>query len=174
LSISWSQDQEFIRARIVGQTLLWKHADLDVDQICKISDRLRDALEAVHIDDRIEFELGANPSCALSHGAGQNLACPPVNVLSGKGVLGGARPANRIGVTAGFRRGSLENVRLVEVNVALDEASAGQRAGKVPFRPRNVELRADCGDAAVFDRDIDQRISGACLGEPGIAEDKIH
>ena len=149
------RDQELIRSRIVGQALLREHADLDIDKIGEIADRLGDALEAAHIDDRIKFELGANPGCALSQGAGQNLAGAHVDVLSRKGVLGGACPANGIRVTADFRCGTVEDVRLVEMNVALDEACADECAGEVAFRPLDVEFRPDRGDAPAGDRDVD-------------------
>jgi hypothetical protein len=115
-------DHQLLGARIVGETFLGKYADVDVD--CKgvlVHERCH-AVEAAQADARIDFDVRAHVRRALQDRALERARAARVHVLRGERGLRPRDLANGFGQRPLARAHALQDARLVEVHVRLDEA----------------------------------------------------
>ena len=72
-----------------------------------------------------------------------------------------------------LRLATIEQARLVEMNVGLDEAGRDQPALGVDLLSFRREVRLDGSDAAALDPDVDRR-PPLVAGDASVSEDQIH
>src|SRR5262249_60724677 len=80
--------QQFLGARIVGEALLRKGANLQIDRPLVIALEPAYGVEALEPDARIDFDMGAHAGRALDDGFLQGALRAGVNVRLGEGTLG--------------------------------------------------------------------------------------
>src|SRR5262249_53675905 len=73
---------------------------------------------------------------------------------------------------ARLRRAALDDARLVEMNVRLDQAGTGEASAGIMHRRIGRDVRLDRDDAAGGDADVVRR--ALAVGEPRIADDEVH
>ena len=167
-------DQQFVRARVVGEAFLREHAHLDIDRPLVVAGERLDGLEAAHADARVDFDLCAHARGAVQDAFLQRAFGALVGVLVGHGVLDRRHALDRGVGCARLRGAPIDDPGLVDVDVGLHEARAGQAPARVVDRALCGEVRADGCDAAVLDADVDGGLAGRAIGQSGVANDEIH
>ena len=167
-------DQEPISGRAVGEPLLREHTDLNIDHRGEIADGAAHALEPSQIDDWVELDVSAHPRRALGDGASQHAARAGMDILDGETALHLARAADGVGQPAGLRRGAVEHARLVEMDMAFDQAATGQRAAEIALEGACWKANLDRHDPSIRDADIDERGFARHADKARITQDQIH
>jgi hypothetical protein len=171
-AVAQAGKQQLVRAGIVGEPFLREDAELDVDRPAVLVDERLDPRPAAQADAGIHLDMCAHARHALRDRHVERAAGAGRDVLDGELALHRRSALHRIGHALGFGRGTVENVRLVEVNVRLDETRDDEPAAGVDHLDRSVELGRDHGDLSVGNADVDHaRFIGR---EPRIAEDELH
>ena len=155
-------DHQFVGARIVGEALLRHHAELDVDRPLVFVDQRLHALEPAHADQRIDLDMRAHARRAVLDAALQRLARAPRDVLDRHGVLHVGHALHRVVVAAVLRRAAIDDARLVEMDMRLDQPAAAQATRGVVGRRIADEVRLDRRDAALLEADVGRRVVAAC------------
>ena len=166
-------DQQFLDAGVIGQPVLRKDADLDVDRPSVIADQRLDAVKAAHADRRVDLDLGAHAGRAVDDAVFEGLRRPPSGVFDGQILFDLGNPLHRVDAAAGFGRQAVDQPRLVEVDVGLDQPGAGEPAAGVIALAGLAEPVPERRDPPALDADVD-RLRPRPVGEPGVAHDQIH
>ena len=166
-------DQQLVGSGIVDQAFLRKHADLDIDRPLVVGDQRLHALEAAHADAGIDLDLRAHAGGAVLDAVLERVRGARAHILNRHALLQRRDALDRAELAALLRRAAVDDARLVEMDVRLDQA----RADEVP--PGVIDLRLggqaalDRGDAALRDADIHGSVRGT-IGEPRVADDEVH
>ena len=166
-------DHQFVGARIVGQALLRHHADFEIDGPAVLVDQLLHALETAQADAGVHLDMGAHPRRAVRDRVFEGTAGALMHVLDRDSMLDRGDPRHRLGIAPLFRRAAVDDPRLVEMDMGLDESGADQPSGGVVGLALGRQIGSDCRDPAVLDPDIDEARRGGA-GDSGVAQDQIH
>ena len=98
--------------------------------------------------------MGAHGCRALHDRLFERAARAIVDVFLGEGAFGGRNLGDGFLQRAMLRAATVENARLVEVNVGLHKTGKHQPATKVFNGAVGRDRRLNCGDAAVANRNI--------------------
>src|SRR6185503_9994939 len=148
---------------------LRKDAHLDVDRPLVVRDERLDALEPTHADTGIDLDLRAHARRAVQDAVLERARGARADVLDRHALLERRHAQDRAQGAALLRRAALDDARLVQVDVGLDEARTGKPTLRIEARPLGREPRRDRRDPAVLDADIHR---GAAAG-PRVANDEI-
>ena len=166
-------DQQFIRAGKADQPFLREHADLDLDRPFVVCDqRLRRASKP-----RMPIP-GSTSTCVRMRVAPCRMHCSSVaaaRVRTSSTVMccfSGVTPFTGLKARARLRRAAVDDARLVEMDVRLDQARAGETALRIVDRRIGRDGALDRHDAPVRDADVERLLRP--VGEPRIADDQIH
>src|ERR1700730_14062197 len=168
-----SFDHQLVGAGIVGQPLLRKDAEFDVDRPFVLVDARLYSLEAAQSDPRIDFDMGAHSGRAVRNAFLERSAGPGADVLDREVSLHRGHPLDDMGLSLGFRFAAVDDAGFVEVDVGLDKPAAHQPAARVIASSFGGEPRLNRDDTPVLDADIDKAIRGM-IGNSGVANDQIH
>ena len=130
------------------------------------------ALVAAHADAGVDLGLRAHARRAMQDALFQRLRGAGMHVLDRHLRLDRRHAEHRAQRRARLRRAAIDDARLVEMDVRLDQS----RAGELPLRV--VDLRVgrdgalDRNDAPVRDADVERR--AAAIGQARIADDEVH
>jgi hypothetical protein len=155
-------------AGVVGQAFLGKHTDLQVDRPLVLRDEPLHAVIAAQADARIDLDVGAHARGPERDAVLQRLLGPSVDVLDGERVLHLRHALHRHRLPPGFRRAAVDDARLVEMNVRLDEPARGEAAAGVVGGTVGRDLGLDGGDPALLEADVD-----AAIADAGIPDDLV-
>ena len=109
----------------------------------------------------IDLDMRAHARRAVLDAVLQRLARARVHVLDRHGVLDRRHALHGVRVAVGLRRAAVDDARLVEMDVRLDQAAAAQAAFGVVRRRIADEVRLDRRDAALLEADVGRRIVAA-------------
>ncbi len=143
-------DHQLVGTWIVGEALLRHHAELDVDRPLVLVDQRLHALDPAHPDQRIDLDMRAHARGAVLDAPFQRLARAFVHILDRHGVLHVGHALHGVVVASLFRRAAIDDARLVEVDVGLDQPAAAQAPLGVVRRRIADEVRIRrprCGPA---------------------------
>src|SRR6185503_14145488 len=148
---------------------LRKDAHLDVDRPLVVFDERLDALEPAHADAGIDLDLRAHARRAVQDAVLERARGACADVLDRHALLDRRHAQDRAQGAALLRGAALDDARLVQVDVGLDEPRTGEPPFRIEARPFGREPRRDRRDPAVLDADIHR---GAAAG-PRVANDEI-
>src|SRR5262245_3731594 len=157
-------DQELVGSRIADQSFLRKDADLDIDRPLVVGNQRLDAIEAAHADPGIDLDLRTHPSRAVLDALLDRTLGPRAHILDGHARLQRRHALHRAELATLLRRAALDDARLVEMDVCLDQAGANQVAFGVIDLGLGRKSGLDGDDAAALDADIQWSIRGT-IGE---------
>ena len=163
--------QQFFGAGIVGETLLGKGADLQVDRPSVIALELTHRVEALERDARIDFDVGAHAAGAVDDGLLQRVPGAGVDVRFGECALGGCDRSDRFLERAALAATAVVDARFIEMDVTLDEARDHQAAIEFFGRCIGDNVLGNVDDAAAGDGDVDERLLG--FGPPRLPQYEI-
>ena len=165
-------DHQLVGAGIVQQPFLRKDADLDVDRPSVFFDQLAYAFEPAQSDAGIDLELRAHMRRAVEDAFLQRLLRARVDVFRGEALLGTRDLLDRFLQIALLGPAAIENARLVEMDMGLDQPGADQPAAEIDRLAVGRELLLDDGDPAALDADIGRLLFGA--DHSGVSQDQVH
>ena len=168
-----SLDQQRIRSRIVSQTLLREHAHLNVDRPGVVAPQRIDRLEAAHLHAAIELQMRAHPCRAVTDAFLQRAAGTRVHILDRERVLHRSHTLHRIGLPPVLRRAAVDDAGLVQMDMRLDQAGAGETAVRVEDRAIGLQGGLDRDNPAVRYADINRRCFRR-VRKSGVTDDQIH
>src|SRR5262249_2050475 len=121
---------------------------------------------------RVDLDLRAHARRAVLDALLQRPRRTRVNVLDGPRLLHRRNALDRIDLARLFGRTAVDDARLVEMDVRLDQSGANEPPAVLVFPSWRPELRRDPRDAPILDPDVDN------LFGPGVqahvADDEIH
>jgi hypothetical protein len=165
-------DKKLLRAGIVEQAFLREGADFKVDRPGVVALEPPHRIETFQANARIDFDVRAHAHRALHDRLLQGAPPACVDIVFREATLGGRDLGDGFLQRAFAQRAAIENARLVEMNVGVDEPGRHEPAAGIFGLCRvGRNYRSDFGDLAVRDADIE-----CCLATPGearSAEDKI-
>jgi hypothetical protein len=166
-----SFDQQRIGAGIVGEPFLREHTQLDVDRpFVRVDQRLH-AFEAAHPNSGVDLHMGAHARRAMLDAVLQGFARATVNVLRREGLLRLLHALDGIRHALGLGAAAVDDARLVEMDVGLDQPPAAQEPlGIVGGRVAH-EVGLDRRNAALREADVGERVVVA--GDARIADDGV-
>ena len=144
---------------------------MSIAHLYSVDQRL-DAVEAAHADAGVHLHLRAHARGAVLDAFFQRRRRARVHVLDRHGLLDRRDAEHRAELGALLRRAAVDDARLVEMDVALDQAGTGQQALGVVDRRVGGDIAPDGGDAAVCNADV-ERLAGAVI-KPRVADDEVH
>jgi hypothetical protein len=166
-------DEQGVGAGTIGQPILREDADLDIDRPAIIRNQRLDRVEAAHADRRIDLDLGAHPRRSVEDALFESVRGAVADVGDAKVLFDRGDLPHRIDPAARLGRQAIDEPRLVEMDVGLDQPGAGEPPLGVPAVAPFGQSQADCGDLALGDADVD-RFRVRPVGESCIADDQIH
>jgi hypothetical protein len=97
---------------------------------------------------------------------------PParMNVRCGEGALGRRHRGDRLRQRSLPAIAALEDVRLVEVDVGLDQARGREPAVELFLRSVGDDRGGDLGDATAGDADVEEAL---LVGQPALTQDEV-
>ena len=165
--------QQLVGAGIVGEPVLRKDADFDIDGPAVIGDQRLHPFEPAHSDGGVDFDLGAHPRRAVEDAFGQSTLRPGANILDGKAAFQRRDLLHRVDPAPGFGRRAVDDAGFIELDVSLDQPAAGQPpAGIVSLRLRRQTL-LDGDNLPARNTDI-HRLPRAAVWEPNVAYNQVH
>ena len=165
-------DQQFIRAGKADQPFLREHADLDLDRPLVVCDQRLDGFEAAHADGRINLDLRAHPRRAMQDALLEGRGGPRTHILDRHERLQRRYALHRAQGAAFLRHATVDDARLVEMDVRLDQARTGERAARIMDRRVGGDRRLDRHDAPIRDADVARLVRP--VEQPRIADDQVH
>ena len=166
-------NQQLFCTGVIGQPVLREDTDLDVDCPLIIGDQRLDPLEAAHADRRVDFDLSAHARRAIEDAFDERALCSAPYVLHHKAGLHRRDLSHWTDVASGLRRTAVDDARLVEMDVRLDQSAADEAPSGVIGFARLRQAGLDGNDLAAGDTDID-RLLARTVGEAGIRDHEIH
>ena len=167
------RDQQLVGAGIIGQPVLRENADLDVDRPAVIGDQRLHGFEAAHSVAGIDLDLGAHARRPVEDALGQGALGAGAHILHREARLQRRDLSHRVDQAGRLGRRPIEDPRLVEMDVRLDQPGTGEApAGGIGFGFAGKAL-LDRDDLAASHADVD-RPCRRIIGEPGILHDQIH
>ena len=162
--------QQVLGAGIVGEALLGKDADLQVDRPGIVRLEPADRFESLQPDAGIDLHMGAHMGGALDDRAVQGALRAGIDVVLGEGGLGSRHRRNRLLQGAALAAAAIGDAGLVEMDVGVDEA--GKRQPSVERNGAGIgrDMRGDLGNAAAGDADVEQAVRA---GDPGLAQHEV-
>ena len=147
-------NHEFFGAGIVEQSLLRKDANFEIDRPSVIALQSPDRMKAPKPNARVNLHVGAHAHGPLEDRLFQRSATALIDVLLGEGALGRRHRGNRLGERPFARMTTVENARLVEMDVRLDEARNDELAGEVLGASIRIDARSNLDDATSHHADV--------------------
>src|SRR5262249_44453744 len=148
-------DHQLIRTRIADQPFLRKHADLDVDRPFVVGDQRLHAVEPAHADAGIDLDLRAHARGAVLDALFERTCGARAHVLDRHVLLDRRDAFDRAELAALLRRTAVDDARLVEMDVRLDQSGASEpRVGVIDLAVSG-EGPLDRDNAALLDADIE-------------------
>ena len=164
---------ELVGAGVVEQPFLREHADLEIDGPPVLVDERQDPLQAPQSDDRVHLEVGTHVGGAVAQALLEGPDRTFAAVLGGELLLDLRDLLDRFFEIAAPRLAALEDARLVEVNVGLDEAGADEASADVQDLRVRRDVRFHGRDPAVLDADVEWIAVGAC-GNACVSQNEVH
>ena len=130
------------------------------------SAKLLQGLEAAQADVGIDLHVGAHVHRAVEDALLQGLRGPRMDVLHREPGLDRGHALHVVAGAAGGRGAPVDDARLVEVDVGLDEAGGDEAAFEVEGVGLGTDLRLDGGDPAAGDPDVHRRGVRPGAGDP--------
>jgi len=119
-------DHQLVGAGIIGQPFLREHADFEVDRPFVFIDQRGYGLEAAHADARVDLDLRAHAGRPVQDAFFQRVGGARVDVLDRPGLLHRRDALDRIDLARLLGRASLDDARLIEMDVGLDQSAAAE------------------------------------------------
>ena len=161
-------DQQFVGAGIIGQPVLRKDADFDVDGPPVRGNKRLHSFKSAQPDGGVDLDLRAHPRRAVEDALGKRTFCPGAHILDGKAAFQRRNLFHRAYLAPSFGRRAVDDAGFVEMDVRLDQPAAGHpAAGIVNFRLRRQTL-LDRDNLATRNTDI-HRPCFRPVREPNIA-----
>ena len=167
------RDEQLLGAGVVGQPLLRKDADFEVDRPAVFRDQRQDPVEAAQAHPGVELDMRAHARRAEEDAFFERAPGALVHVLDREALLDRGDARHGLCIAPALGRAAVDDARLVEMDVGLDKAGAEEPPGRVVILGRGRKAAFDGGDAPLLDADVD----GAALGiidEDGVSDDEIH
>ena len=169
-----TMDEIFVGARHAGPAFLQEDARLDVDRPRIVLAQLLDRVKADEADVGVDFDLGAHVRDAMQQALLDGRSRPRVSVFGRKRVLDRRGALHVIARHAiGLVRHAIDRHRLVEMEMAFDEAWRDELAARVMFRAARGERMLDRDDDAVLHADVDRAPIGFTTGKLRVTNDQI-
>jgi hypothetical protein len=162
---------ELLGSRNVGEALLRKNTDLQIDRPLVGGRDTLDACKTAQADAGVYFDVGTEVRGPVDDGFFQCDAGAREDVVLGERALRLGHLRDRLVQRAVTRIDAVENARFVEVNVRLDEPRHDQLAVEIDPELWRAEVARDCADAAARDADVDLRGQSIIRSDRGIAQD---
>src|SRR5262249_8764116 len=124
-------------------------------------------------DAGIDLDLRAHAGGAVDDAALQRLLRPPPDVLDRHVLLERRDALHRAQPGPLLRRAAVDDARLVEMDMALDQARAGKAPARVVALRVGVQPALDGDDAALVDADVERAV-GDAVGQQRVADDEVH
>ena len=122
-------DQGGIGRRRRRQSLLREDAEFEIDRPGVVFRQLLQRLDALDAHWCIDLDVGADACRPVLEAAFQRRLSALIDVLDRKACLDGLHPAHVVGLAAArLRLTAIDDARLVQVDVGLDEPGAAQAA----------------------------------------------
>ena len=166
-AVAQGRDQQFLGAGIVGQALLRKHADREIERPGIVALQRLDRLETAQADAWIDLDMGAHPGGTVHDGAFDHLCAARIDVFHREIPFHRRDRGDRLRHAAMVVAAAAKQAGLVEVDVGVDEAGQGEPAADVDLGRLAGQPWFDRGDAPAGDTDIDRdgRGSGSRVAE---------
>src|SRR5882724_2493412 len=166
-------DQESLGSWIVGEPFLGEDADLEIDRPAVVIDDRLYGLEPAHAYSGINLNLSSHASRAVKNALSERTlsACP--HVFDREGFLQRSNALDGADVPANFGRTAIDDARLVQVDVALDESGATQTSLGIKTLCISRYPPLDCDDPAMLHANVEKSLEGA-IGETYVADDQVH
>ena len=169
-----ARDQVRVRLRMPGEPLLGEHAELEIDGPRVVLRELLHRLEAAQARVRVHLDVGAHVGRAVHQAALQGVARARVHVLHREAGLHRRDALHVVALAALRRRAAIDDARLVEVDVGLDQAGRKKASAGLDTLGVGVDARGlHDGDAPTGDADVLHRRAGRRAGDAGFVDDEI-
>ena len=164
--------QKRVRARIVQQPFLRKHADFKINRPGIMIFQLFDRLEAAQSDPRIDLHMRAHPRRPLQDRLFERPARTRIDIVFGESALGGGDSGNGGVKRAGLCTAAVENARLVQMDMGFDKSRQDEPAADLFTLCRVRQLPFNRGNPSALDADVR---GGQFLapGDAALAQNKI-
>ena len=135
-------DQSGIGSGRICEALLREDANLEVNCPRVLLGELQQGLDTFHADGRVDFGVRTDARRAMFDAAFERLLCPRVDVLHRECGFHGLHAAHMVRLAAARLRGAtVDDPRLVEMDVGLDQACAAKTSlgivrGRIGLDPR--------------------------------------
>ena len=169
-AVAQRRDQQFLGPGIVGQALLRKHADREIERPGIVALQRLDRLVAAQANARIDLDMGAHPRGAMHDGPLDHFCTTRVDILHREVALHGRDRGDGVGHTAMVVPAAAEQAGLVEVNMRVDKAGQGKPAADIDLGCLAGKPRLNSDDTPAGDADVDR--DGRGPGS-GVAEDQV-
>src|SRR5262249_58405444 len=153
-------DQKLVGARIIGQAVLRKDAHLDVDRPLVVGDQGGNRLVPAQPDAGVDLDLRAHAGGAVQDALLERARGAHARVLDRERLLQRRDALDRVDLAHLLGRAALDDARLVEVNMGLDQAGADEAAGRVVFAAVSRQCGRNRGDPAGLDADVYRSVAG--------------
>ena len=166
-------DQRGIGSGRVCKALLWENTDLEIDRPGILFGELQQRLDAFHPNGLVDLDVRADARRAVFDTAFERLLRARVNVLDREGGLHRLHAAHVVRLAAArLRRATVDDPRLVEMNVGLDQASAAEAPRGIVRGRIGLDSRLDRLDPPAGKADVDEVTIRGCR-QARIANDEI-
>ena len=159
--------------RRVGPALLCEHAQLQIDRPRIVDGQRLQGLESAQTDVGVDLHVGAHVGDAVQDAPLQGLRGPRVDVVDREPRLDRGHPLHVVAGPARGRGAPLDDARLVEVDVGLDESGGDQAAVDVEGLGIRPDLRLDGDDPIAGEPDVHQRRVRIRAGDAGPVEHEV-
>ena len=157
----------------VGPPFLREDAELQIHGPGVVRGELAQRLEAAKPDVGIDLDMGAHVSDAVENALLQRLRGPGVHVLHREPGLHRGHALHVVAGPTRGRRATLDDARLVEVDVGLDKAWRDEAAIGIEGVGIGSHLTLDGDDPAVGNSDVHGRCAGRGASNPRSANHEI-
>jgi hypothetical protein len=165
--------QQLLGAGIIGQPVLRKNADFDVDGPPIIGSQRLHSLKSAQPDSGIDLDLGAHSRRAVENALGERTLRPGAQILDGKAAFQRRDLLHRAYLAPRFGRRAADDTGFVEMDVRLDQSATSESpAGIIGLRFRH-KARFDRDNLPVRYTDVDRRFAEP-VRKPHIAYDQVH
>ena len=167
------RDQVGVALGHTGPAFLQENAELEIDAPGVILRELLERIDALQPDIGIDLHMGAHGGAAMGDRSLKRRARAPVHILDREPRLHRRDPLHVIHAAIGRGFGSVEDARLVEMDVGLDQAAGDEAGFDIEALAAVGEARLDGRDPTIGDPDVPQRRIRIVSNDPRIAQYQI-
>src|SRR5262245_37714147 len=168
-----SLDQQLLRSRIADQSLLREDTDFDIDRPSIVRNQRLHALETAHADAGIDLDLRAHARRSVLDALLQRSLGARANVVDRHALLQRRDALDGAQLAAFLRRAAIDDARLVEMDMRLDQTGTGEVAPGIIDLGIGGDAALDRDDATLLHADIQWSVGGT-IEQAYVANDEIH